>query len=132
MDFMAQSEAAKKLAYATTEEKNRFLTYLSVQLRANKNAIINTNKKDIRAAMEAGLKESVIDRLTLTEARIDGIADGILEIRNLPDPIGEVIEGSIRPNGLKVERVRVPLGVIGFIFANPLINIFKQTFSFRR
>ena len=78
--------------------------------------ILNTNAADRKAAQEAGRPKSFIDRLTLTEARIEAMARGLDEIAALPDPVGEVIAAWGRPNGLKISRVRVPLGVIGIIY----------------
>ena len=83
---------------------------------ANMAKIIKANKIDIDNAKNAGMKESLIDRLSLNEARISSMAEGILEIVNLDDPVGEVTSMKIRPNGLQIGCKRVPIGVIGIIY----------------
>ena len=86
--------------------------------RSEKNAeeIISANKKDLKSAKESGMSESLLDRLTLNSERIKGMAEGIRSVAAQSDPIGKIIGGEVRPNGLKIERVRVPLGVIGIIY----------------
>ena len=108
--------AARILALAPTSQKNEALRAAASSLRAHIAEILNTNAADRKAAREAGRPESFIDRLTLTEARVEAMARGLDEIAQLPDPVGEIIAAWERPNGLKISRVRVPLGVIGIIY----------------
>ena len=112
--------AAKKAETAMTaigtKMKNAALEAIAADLVSNKDTIIKENKRDIENAKVNGMSESMIDRLTLTEARIDGMSEGVRQIMALKDPINEVIGGEELPNGLKVEKIRVPLGVIGIIF----------------
>lgn len=108
--------AARPLSIASTEQKNRALLAMAAAIEAAKDKILAANAKDLTAAEGAGIAASFIDRLTLNEARIDGIAEGIRSIAALADPVGEVIAAWDRPNGLHIERVRTPLGVIGVIY----------------
>ncbi len=112
--------AAKKaeliLALLDTDTKNRALLAIADKLSENADAILSANAEDIKAAREDRRTEAFIDRLTLTPARISGISQGIREIVDLPDPIGELISEDIRPNGLRIVKKRVPLGVAGMIF----------------
>ncbi len=108
--------AAAKLALASTDEKNGALVTTAAMLRNFAEPILAANAEDIEAAKKAGRPGAFIDRLTLTPARIEAMAKGLEEIAGLPDPVGEVIASWTRPNGLIVERVRVPLGVIGMIY----------------
>ncbi len=108
--------AARGLALAPTEQKNAALRAAAASLRARAAYILETNAADRKAAREAGRPESFIDRLTLTEARVELMARGLDDIAALSDPVGEVIAAWERPNGLKISRVRVPLGVIGIIY----------------
>lgn len=108
--------AAGQLALADSALKDQALAALATALRENSDAIIAANRLDLDAGKAAGLSESLLDRLALSNARIDGIAQGVEEIIALPDPIGVIESGSRRPNGLEVVKVRVPLGVIGMIY----------------
>ncbi len=108
--------ASVKLAKLSSTEKNNALCAIASALRENMDYIISENSKDIDCARKNNIKEGLIDRLTLNPARIDAMATGIEQIAALPDPIGEVINQVKRPNGLKIGRVRVPLGVIGIIY----------------
>jgi len=108
--------AASTLAIAPTDAKNRALREMAASLRRSTNHILSENAKDIRAGEEKGLSGAMLDRLLLSEERIDGIAKGLEAIAELTDPVGAVESAWDRPNGLKIERVRVPLGVIGVIY----------------
>ena len=108
--------AARPLAIATTEQKNRALHAMADAIVAAKEEILAANADDLRNVEDTGLQASFIDRLTLTDRRIDDMADGIRAIADFKDPVGEVIAAWDRPNGLKIERVRTPLGVIGVIY----------------
>ncbi|MCZ7464942.1 glutamate-5-semialdehyde dehydrogenase [Rhizobium rhizogenes] len=117
MTIGAQAKAASRpLSIAGTDQKNRALLAMASAIEASRDVILAANKKDLAAADTAGLAASFIDRLTLNEARIAGIAEGIRSVAALADPVGEVIAAWDRPNGLKIERVRTPLGVIGVIY----------------
>ena len=86
------------------------------QPRENVQSVLEANRADIAAARENGMLESMIDRLTLTAERIEGMAKGVDDVAAMPDPVGRVLSGSTRPNGLRIEKVTVPLGVIGIIY----------------
>lgn len=122
----------KKASYImnskTTEEKNEALIKISEQLLENQNIILTENEKDLSAGKEKGLSESILDRILLTEARIKAMAQAILELVELQDPVGEVLETIQKDNGLIIEKVRVPLGVIGMIYeARPNVTIDAAT-----
>ncbi|RFZ86480.1 glutamate-5-semialdehyde dehydrogenase [Shinella sp. WSJ-2] len=108
--------AARPLAIATATEKNRALEAMAAEIFANREAILAANAIDLANARESGVAASFIDRLTLTPERIDGIAAAIRDIADLKDPVGDIIAEWDRPNGLHIERVRTPLGVIGVIY----------------
>ena len=108
--------AAKQLAVASTEAKNRALNAMADALIASKDEILAANAEDLRAVEGKGLQGSFIDRLTLSEQSIAAMAQGLREIAELHDPVGETIAAWERPNGLSIERVRTPLGVIGVIY----------------
>ena len=112
----AAKAAEAKMTLIGTKDKNAALKAISEALLNNKEFIIKENKRDIENAKINGMTESLIDRLTLTEARIDGMSEGVLQVMALKDPIGEIIGGEELPNGLCIEQRRVPLGVIGIIF----------------
>jgi glutamate-5-semialdehyde dehydrogenase len=108
--------AARELALASTEAKNAALLAAGGGLRARTAAIMEANACDLAAARKAGRAASFLDRLKLDVRRIEGVAKGLEEIAALPDPVGAVIAAWTRPNGLRIERVRVPLGVIGIVY----------------
>ena len=108
--------AARPLAIATAEAKNRALEAMAAEILAGRDAILAANAIDLANARESGVAISFIDRLTLTAERIEGIAGAIRDIAALKDPVGDVIAEWDRPNGLHIERVRTPLGVIGVIY----------------
>ncbi len=108
--------AARRLAYLSTKVKNDALEAMAHALTEAQTFILEANSHDIKAAKERGMAEAMQDRLLLTGSRIHAMAAGLREVAALPDPIGEVIDGSRRPNGLEIRRVRVPLGVIGIIY----------------
>jgi glutamate-5-semialdehyde dehydrogenase len=109
-------DASRQLALASTELKNSWLKTAAAELRRRSAELIAENAKDVAAAPSYGLNAAAIDRLTLNEKRIDAVAAALEEVAALPDPVGEEIERSTRPNGLKIQRVRVPLGVVFFIY----------------
>lgn len=109
-------QAKRRIASASTGEKNAVLIKIAQILRENTDFILEENEKDIADARQNGITETMVDRLRLTEERIEGIADACLQLVNLEDPVGEVLEGSVRPNGMRITKVRVPLGVAGIIY----------------
>ncbi len=109
-------EAAAELALASTAAKNGALMAAAKRLREETQAILAANAEDVAAAQAAGRKGAILDRLKLDEARIEAMAKGLEEIARLPDPVGDVMAEWERPNGLRIARVRVPLGVIGIVY----------------
>src|SRR3979490_1372099 len=108
--------AARVLALASPEQKNRALEAMERAIRADAALILAANAEDVAEARAGGATSAFVDRLTLTQSRIDAVADGIATVRGIPDPIGVVTERWQRPNGMTIERVRVPLGVVAVIF----------------
>jgi glutamate-5-semialdehyde dehydrogenase len=108
--------AAAALRMATTAAKNAALAEAARLIRAEASAIIAANTRDMDAARADGLSDALLDRLMLNAARVEGMAAGLDDIAALPDPVGQVIEEWTRPNGLRISRVRVPIGVIGVIY----------------
>ena len=123
----AAQKAARNLARLSTQDKNRVLLNLARLLRSDQAEVLAANKLDYQEAKSEGLEESMLDRLLLTNDRLNSTADEIERVAELPDPIGEVIEASSLPNGLVTSRRRVPLGVVGSIYEsrpNVTIDIF--------
>ena len=113
---MRAKSASCILMTASTECKNRALLAIADALQANCAQILAENQKDLDAGAQAGLSASLLDRLALSEARIDGMAQGVREVAALPDPVGVVLSETRRPNGLRMQKVSTPLGVLGIIF----------------
>ena len=109
-------EAARVLALASPEQKNRALEAIERAIRANAPNILAANAEDVAEVRAGNATSAFIDRLTLTQARIDAMADGVATVRAINDPVGVVTESWTRPNGMTIERVRVPLGVVAVIF----------------
>ncbi|HXW28066.1 MAG TPA: glutamate-5-semialdehyde dehydrogenase, partial [Xanthobacteraceae bacterium] len=105
-----------RLALAPADQKNDALTAMMAALRQRRDAMLAANAEDVAEATAAGAAPALIDRLTLTPAGVEGMASGIETVRQLPDPVGAVMAAWTRPNGLRIERVRVPLGVVGVIY----------------
>ena len=112
----AAKKAAAKLAVTSTAVKNKALLAMAEALLAKQEEILAANALDMERAAAKGMKSSMLDRLKLTEARIEGMADGLRQVANLPDPVGNVLDGKTLANGLTITKVRVPLGVIGIIY----------------
>ena len=108
--------AARQLRQCTAEQKNAGLRAMADELVAAQDAILSANAKDLEKAKAAGLSAAMIDRLTLNPKRIAAMADGIRQVAELPDPVGEIIRDWTRPNGLRIQKKRVPIGVIGIIY----------------
>lgn len=109
-------EAAAELAVIGEQEKNSLLYSMAKAIRAEEAEILKANAEDIKKARENGMSESMIDRLMLNSQRIEGMAAGIESVAELPDPVGQILWEAERPNGLKIKRVSVPMGVIGIIY----------------
>ena len=137
MEYIEQlgtnAKAAEPVVSAMgTKEKNAALGAISDALRSHITEIIGANQLDIDAARKNGMSEAMIDRLTLTEARINGMAEGVDKVISLPDPIGAVIGGSDLPNGLHVIKKRVPMGTIGIIFeSRPNVTVDAASLCFK-
>lgn len=128
----AAKEASYTLSVATTEEKNEALRLIADQITTDQAEIIEANKKDLAAGEEAGLDSSVLDRIMIDEERIAAMAGGVNLLVDLHDPIGEVLENRTLNNGLLVEKIRVPIGVIGMIYeARPNVTIDAATLSLK-
>jgi glutamate-5-semialdehyde dehydrogenase len=121
---LGANQAALELATLPTKTKNAVLVSIAQLLEESAKEIIRQNEKDIQAGRENGLSDALLDRLALTEDRISGMAEGVRQIVDLPDPVGEEIEKSTRPNGLEIRKIRVPVGVIGIIYeSRPNVTI---------
>ena len=135
-EVQMRGKAAKTASYqiveATTEEKNTALLLIAEQLIKDQANIIDANKKDVENGRENGLDKSVLDRIMLNEERIEAMANAIKSLVDLHDPIGEVLEESTLDNGLNVNKVRVPIGVIGMIYeARPNVTIDAATLALK-
>ncbi len=124
-------DASYKIGLASEDERNKLLTDIARNIRAGKSEIILANKIDLENAKDAGISDAMLDRLMLNEGRIDAIADAILEIVSLPDPLNKS-ELSTRPNGLLIKKQAVPLGVVGMIYeARPNVTPDAATLSLK-
>jgi glutamate-5-semialdehyde dehydrogenase len=110
--------ASRRLATASTDEKDAALLAAAELLLERAPEITAANTADLEAAAADGMEPGPLDRLRLTDARLEGMAGGLRKVAALPDPVGEVLDGVRRPNGLRIERVRVPLGVVAIIYEN--------------
>ena len=116
--------ASLVLATTSTERKNAALLALADLLPAARSELIAANARDLAGAESQGLAKAQIDRLTLTPARLDALAESVRQVANLPDPVGQELDAWTRPNGLRIRKVRVPIGVIGIIYeARPNVTI---------
>jgi glutamate-5-semialdehyde dehydrogenase len=116
--------ASRVMATIPTHRKNAVLVKLAEILERRQDEILAENSKDVEAAKISGLSEAMIDRLSLDPRRISKMADGVRQVADLPDPVGEEIEKNVRPNGLDIRKVRVPIGVIGIIYeSRPNVTI---------
>ena len=110
--------ASRAVATASAAVRDDALRIGADLLAAEAETVMAANRRDLDAASEAGLEGAALDRLTLTGSRLAAMSEGLRAVAALPDPVGEVVDGWVRPNGLRVERVRVPLGVVGVIYEN--------------
>src|SRR5260370_35367845 len=108
--------AARALALASPEQKNRALQAMELAIRANAHLILSANAEDVAEVRASGASAAFIDRLTLTQSRIDAMADGMPTVGGIPDPAGALTESWQRPNGMTIDPLRVPLGVVPVIF----------------
>lgn len=116
--------AARELRMLTRDQKDEALRVIAIRLKAEKEFISIENHKDLEAARANGTSEALIDRLTLDGERIEAIANALIDVAALPDPVGEVVRGYTLPNGLQVRQTRVPLGVVGMIYeARPNVTV---------
>lgn len=121
---IAAKAASYKLALLSSREKNRVLEKIADYLEAQSDEIILANEQDVLEARRNGLSEALLDRLALTTARLKAIADDVRQVCKLADPVGQVIDGGLLDSGLRIERRRVPLGVIGVIYeARPNVTV---------
>lgn len=109
-------KACSSLTSASTQKKNNALEEISKALVENADYIIENNKTDLENGKNQGMSQGLLDRLMLNKERIDGIADGCMQVAALDDPCGKILETVVRPNGLKIEKVTCPMGVIGIIY----------------
>jgi len=117
-------EASYQMTTLTTKDKNEALALIADQIVADQGTILEENKKDIQDGREKGLTDAVLDRILLDKGRIEGMAEGIRQVIDLKDPIGETLETIEKENGLYIERKRVPIGVVGMIYeARPNVTI---------
>lgn len=120
----AAKEASRVLKTVSKTLKNEAISAIAKALKENKNYILDENKKDLENARENGIKDTMLDRLTLTEKRIDDMIEGAYKVIELDDPVGEIISSWERPNGLKISKMRVPMGIIGIIYeARPNVTV---------
>jgi glutamate-5-semialdehyde dehydrogenase len=116
--------AAERLAQLRRADKDAALLALARALRQHAAPILSANARDVRAGQESGMATSLVDRLTLTEERLAGIAGGLTKVAGLPDPVGEVVRGGTLPNGLELRQLRVPIGVVGMVYeARPNVTV---------
>ena len=121
---IAAKAASWQLALLSSREKNQVLEKIADYLEAQTDVILRANAEDLAEARANGLSEAMLDRLALTPARLSGIANDVRQVCNLADPVGQVIDGGLLDSGLRIERRRVPLGVIGVIYeARPNVTV---------
>ncbi len=116
--------ASRILATLTSQRKNDVLNSLAELIESRVESLLEENQKDLQLGRESGLSKALLDRLTFTPERIESMAEGVRQVAALPDPVGEEIERTVRPNGLDIRKVRVPIGVIGIIYeSRPNVTI---------
>ncbi|MCS7215348.1 MAG: glutamate-5-semialdehyde dehydrogenase [Thermodesulfovibrio sp.] len=117
-------EASRHIAKASSEHKNRIIIRMANYIRERTDELIKANKIDVESAQKKGISKALVDRLTLTEKRIIEMIKGLEEVAALPDPVGEITKMWLRPNGMQVGKMRVPIGVIGVIYeARPNVTV---------
>jgi glutamate-5-semialdehyde dehydrogenase len=117
-------QATRILGNLTTEQKNEALLLMADALMTEQASIIQANHLDLQSGRDKGTSSSLLDRLALNEQRIEAMAEGLRQIADLPDPVGDQLEAISRPNGLKIDKIRVPIGVVGIIYeARPNVTV---------
>ena len=125
-------KASRELIKLGADKKNEILKKMADAILENREYIKIENEKDLVAGKERGLSSAFIDRLTLTDSRIDGMADGVRIVASLPDPVGEVLEGFVHPKGMEISKVRTPLGVIAMIYeSRPNVTVDAAALCFK-
>ena len=120
----AAKRSSEVLRSVGTDQKNQALAAIASQLKEEEEDILKANSEDCEKAQKEGMRPILLDRLKLTPKRIDEMIEGVDRLIELDDPIGEVLEGSTRPNGLEIRKIRVPFGVVGMIFvARPNVAV---------
>ncbi len=128
----AASAASRRLAVLSSRRKNNILEAMAEELEARRSEIQAANKLDLEAGAKAGLSKAMLDRLALTDARFDSMVKGIYDVIALKDPVGRSLGGWVRPNGLEIEKVSVPIGVIGIIFeSRPNVTVDAAVLCFK-
>ena len=128
MDILTQAKRAKQacpaIMNASSEQKNDVLVQIAKNLELHKQEILQAHQNDIQIAQDKGTAENLIDRMRLNEQRIDAIIEGVLQVKDLHDPIGEIINERVLENGLHIEQMRVPFGLVGMIYeARPNVSV---------
>ncbi len=108
--------AAEILANTDSAAKNKWLNAMADALEQQQDAILSANAEDVAAGEKKGMSAAMLDRLTLTPARLSAVADALRYVTTLPDPVGDILSSTVRPNGIRIDKVSVPVGVIGFIY----------------
>ncbi|HEY8295155.1 MAG TPA: aldehyde dehydrogenase family protein, partial [Micrococcaceae bacterium] len=117
-------EASRRMARANRAQKDRALLAISAALRSGQDAVLAANARDVAQGRRAGTSEALLDRLTLTPERIDGLGEALENLASLPDPVGNVVRGQTLPNGLRLRQINVPLGVVAAIYeARPNVTV---------
>lgn len=117
-------EASRELSLLSAEEKNQGLLGIARQLMQDAEVILRANERDLINGEQAGMSPSLLDRLALTPARIGDMVEGISQVMDLEDPVGQVVDSSVRPNGLVIDKIRVPMGVVGMVYeARPNVTV---------
>jgi glutamate-5-semialdehyde dehydrogenase len=117
-------DASRALARASSAVKNNALVAIANQLDVNRSAVLTANQVDMENGRNNGLNEALLDRLALDDGRINGMIEGLHQVSELPDPVGELTDLGTRPSGIKLAKMRVPLGVIGIIYeSRPNVTI---------
>lgn len=128
----AAGAAARELALLSTDQRNEVLLAAADALEAAEAGILEANARDIADQQAEGVPEAMLDRLRLTPERIGGIAGGLRQVAGLPDPLGQVVRGNVLPNGMQLQQIRVPLGVVGMIYEgrpNVTVDAFGLAFK---
>ena len=116
--------ASRAMARSSTKDKNRALTAIAAEIETQRATLRAANAEDMARGQENGLDAALLDRLELTDARIDGMLEGLEQVAALPDPVGEITDMKYRPSGIQIGKMRVPLGVIGIIYeSRPNVTI---------